>query len=98
MTVRDNPSQLRYELVDEAGAVIGEIRYRREPGAIVLVHTEIAPADEGHGLGGVLVAGALDDLRAKGLKVVPVCPYVRAWIRRHPEQADLVTNDPAIPD
>jgi len=97
-TVRDNPDELRYELLDDAGAVVGEIRYRREPGAVVLVHTEVDPAREGHGLAGVLVAGAFDDLRARGLKVVPVCPYVRAWLRRHPEQADLVISDPATPD
>jgi uncharacterized protein len=97
-TVRDNPEELRYELLDEGGAVIGEIRYRREPGAVVLVHTEVDPAREGHGLASVLVAGAFDDLRTRGLKVVPVCPYVRAWLRRHPEQADLVTTDPATPD
>jgi uncharacterized protein len=97
-TVRDNPEELRYELLDDDGAVIGEIRYRREPGAVVLVHTEVDPAHEGHGLANVLVAGAFDDLRARGLKVVPLCPYVRTWLRRHPEQADLVTTDPAIPD
>jgi uncharacterized protein len=97
-SVRDNPEQLRYELLDEAGAVIGEIRYRRETGAVVLVHTEIDPAHEGHGLAALLVAGAFDDLRTRGLKVVPLCPYVRSWLRRHPEQADLVISDPATPD
>jgi predicted GNAT family acetyltransferase len=97
-TVRDNPEELRYELLDDDGALIGEIRYRREPGAVVLVHTEVDPPHEGHGLAAVLVAGAFDDLRARGLKVVPVCPYVRSWLRRHPEQADLVASDPAIPD
>ena len=97
-TVRDNQAQLRYELIDDDGDVIGEIRYRREPGAVALVHTEVAPAYEGQGLAGLLVEGALRDLRERGLRLIPICPYVRAWLRRHPEQADLVTSDPATPD
>jgi predicted GNAT family acetyltransferase len=97
-TVRDNPAELRYELLDDDGSVIGQIRYRREPGAVVLVHTDVEPAYEGRGLAGVLVDGAVRDLRERGLRLVPVCPYVRAWLRRHPEHADLVTADPAPPD
>ncbi len=97
MTVRDNPDELRYELVD-GDTVVGLIRYRREPGALALVHTEVDAAHEGRGLGSVLVQGALDDLRARGLKLIPICPYVRTWLGRHPEYADLVTDDPATPD
>jgi predicted GNAT family acetyltransferase len=97
-TVRDNPAQLRYELVDDDGAVIGEIRYRREPGAIALVHTDVDPAHEGQGLGSLLVAGAVRDLRERGLRMIPVCPYVRSWLRRHPEQGDIVIADPALPE
>jgi uncharacterized protein len=96
-TVRDNPDELRYELVDDDGSVIGEIRYRREPGAVALVHTDIDPAYEGHGLAGLLVEGAVRDLRERGLRLIPICPYVRAWLQRHPEQADIVTTDPALP-
>lgn len=96
-TVRDNPNELRYELVDD-GAVVGDIRYRREPGAVALVHTDIEPGHEGHGLGEVLVEGALRDLRERGLRVIPVCPFVRVWLGRHPEQADLVAPDPAGPE
>jgi len=97
-TVRDNARELRYELVDDDGKVIGEIRYRREPGAVALVHTEVDPAREGQGLANMLVEGAVDDLRRRGLRLIPVCPYVRAWLRRHPELSDLVTADPATPD
>ncbi len=94
MTVRDNPAQLRYELLD-GDAVIGEIRYRLEPGAVALVHTEVDPSYEGRGLGGQLVEEAFSDLRARGLAVIPVCPFVRAWLERHPEQADMVVSDSA---
>jgi uncharacterized protein len=97
VTVTDDPGELRYELrVD--GELAGFILYRLEPGAVVLVHTDIDPRFEGHGLGGRLVRGALDDLRSRHLRVVPVCPFVRAFINRHAEYADLVTPDPTVPD
>jgi predicted GNAT family acetyltransferase len=89
MTVRDNPAEQRYELVLD-GKVTGEIVYHVRPGAIVLLHTEISPDLEGQGLGAQLVAGALDDIRARGLRLVPLCPFVSAYLRRHPEAADLV--------
>ena len=89
LTVRDNPAKLRYEL-RRGDMILGEIRYRLKPDRVVLVHTEVSPSSEGHGLGGRLVAGALDDIRARGLRVVPICPFVSAYIRRHPEYADLI--------
>jgi uncharacterized protein len=88
--VQDNPEELRYELRLD-GKLAGEIRYRRQPGSVVLVHTDVEPSLEGRGLGAVLVRGALDDIRSRGERVVPFCPFVRAYIRRHPEYADLVT-------
>ena len=95
--VRDNPTQLRYELLLD-GDVAGFILYRRRPEAVALVHTDMSPRLEGRGLGAKLVAGALDDLRARGLHVVPICPFVRAFIDRHPGYADLVVADGAVPD
>jgi uncharacterized protein len=62
----------------------------------VLRHTEVAPSEEGQGLGGRLVAGALADIRTRGLRVVPVCMFVAAYIKRHPEQRDLVAPDPEL--
>ena len=94
--VRDNSVELRYEALSD-GLLVGEILYRREPGLIVLVHTDVAPSAEGHGVGSRLIQGALDDIRARGLRVVPLCPFVVAYLRRHPEYADLVTTDPATP-
>jgi len=87
--VVDNPERSRYELhVD--GQLAGFILYRVQPGVVTMVHTEIEPEQEGHGLGSILAAGALDDVRARGLKVRPLCPFVSLYIRRHPEYADLV--------
>jgi predicted GNAT family acetyltransferase len=95
--VRDNPSELRYELL-VGDDVVGEILYRLAPDAVVLVHTEVSPSLEGKGLGAQLVADALDDIRARGLHVVPICPFVRSYIRRHPEYRDLVVRDAQVTD
>jgi hypothetical protein len=89
VTVRDNYKEQRFELVLDDD-VVGEIVYRQRPDALVLLHTEVSEALEGQGLGAQLVARALDDIRARGLQVVPLCPYVSAYLRRHPEYADLV--------
>ena len=90
--VVDNTDELRYE-VELDGKRAGYLLYTREPDAVVLVHTDVDPAFEGRGLGSRLVAGALDDLRARGLRIVPVCPFVTSYLRRHPEYADLVAED-----
>jgi uncharacterized protein len=95
--IRDNRDELRYELVHD-GDVVGEILYRLRPDALALVHTEVAPKFEGRGFGTELVAGALDDIRARGEHVIPICPFVRAYIRRHPEYRELVVRDPEVGD
>lgn len=84
VVVRDNPAQLRYELVVD-GELAGELLYRPRSDAVVLVHTEVSPEFEGQGLGGRLVADALDDIRGRGRRPVAVCPFVRAYLKRHPE-------------
>lgn len=97
LSVRDNPAKRRYEL-RLGDTIVGEIRYRMKPGVAMLLHTEVAPSSGGQGHGSRLVAGALDDIRARGLRVVPFCPFVSAYIRRHPEYAELVDRDPAAPE
>jgi predicted GNAT family acetyltransferase len=96
VTIRDNTVELRYEAL-AGGELLGEIRYRTEPGLVVLVHTEVAPSAEGTGVASLLIEHALEDIRARGLHVVPLCPFVAAYIRRHPDYADLVGTDPATP-
>jgi predicted GNAT family acetyltransferase len=87
--VVDNPSELRYEIwMDDRLA--GEIRYTRDGDILTMVHTDIDPAFEGSGLGSTLVADALDDVRAHGRRVRPLCPFVAKYISRHPEYADIV--------
>jgi predicted GNAT family acetyltransferase len=97
IAVQDNPGESRYELLLD-DHVVGEALYRSAPDHIVLLHTEVLPSFEGRGLGARLVAGALDDIRARGLRVVPFCPFVRAYLRRHPEYADLVVRHMEVPD
>jgi predicted GNAT family acetyltransferase len=87
--VINNTEASRYEIrVD--GKVAGFAEYRLRPGKIVFVHTVIGEEFEGKGLGGVLVHNALDAAREAGLTVIPLCPFVAGYIRRHPEYRDLV--------
>jgi predicted GNAT family acetyltransferase len=90
--ITDNPDERRYEIHSE-GRLAGYLVYGSRPGLIALVHTETQPEFEGRGLGSKLVRGALDDARARGMSVLPFCPFVNGWIERHPEYADLVPED-----
>jgi predicted GNAT family acetyltransferase len=87
--VTDNPEEHRYEAwVGED--VRGFLDYHLQPGLMTIMHTEVDRAAEGKGVGSALAAGALDDIRRRGLSILVVCPFVRAYLRRHPEYADLV--------
>ncbi len=87
-TVRDDAAQHRFEL--EVDGHAAALYYRLEPGVITLVHTEVPSELGGRGVGSTLVPGALDAIRAKGLKVVAKCPFVAAWMGKHPEFNDLL--------
>jgi len=87
--VRNAPDRSRYELHID-GQLVGIADYQERDGALVMPHTEIAADRRGEGLGDVLVQGALDDVRARGQKVVPACWFVREYVERHPEAADLL--------
>ena len=88
-TVTDVSDRRRFE-IEVDGAVLGFAYYRRRPGVITFLHTEIDPAHEGEGLGTLLVKAALDTARAEGLAVLPYCPFFRGFIDRHREYLDLV--------
>jgi uncharacterized protein len=89
VAVSENPAQERYE-VTTGGELAGFTQYRRRPGLIAFVHTEIDPRFEGQGLASRLIAFALDDARDHDLAVLPFCPFVNGYIERHPEYAALV--------
>jgi predicted GNAT family acetyltransferase len=84
-----NTDERRFE-ARIAGALAGVLYYAKRPGGLLLVHTEVADEFEGHGVGGRLVAGALDEIRARGLTVTVRCPFAAAYVDKHPEYADLV--------
>jgi len=89
ITIVDNPDERRYEAFVD-GAFAGMAVYQRRADRIVFLHTEVDDAFEGHGVGGQLARFALDDARERHLGVVPRCPFIRAYIERHPEYQDLV--------
>ena len=89
ITVLHRPERSRYEVYVD-GELAGHTRYERTPDAVNFVHTEVDPRFEGHGLGSRLAKGALDDVRASGGRIVATCPFIAAYVRRHPELADLL--------
>lgn len=92
LTVRDNPARARYELVDD-GHVLGFAEYRPRDGLLVFPHTVILEPRRGAGYGTQLVQGALDDVRRKGARIVPECPFVIEFLAQHPEYGDLVAAE-----
>jgi predicted GNAT family acetyltransferase len=97
--VIDHAARRRFELdLGADGIAFIDYRYRDgerdAPAAVcVLTHAEVPAAARGGGVGARLTAGALQLLRARGQQVVPACPYVAAFIRRHPDYADLIAAD-----
>jgi uncharacterized protein len=91
LSVDDHAELRRYE-ARLGSDVVGFIAYHAEPGRITLLHTQVDPAFEGKGFGSRLIGGALDDIRSRGLSVVPVCRFVRAYLERHPEYLSIVVE------
>jgi uncharacterized protein len=87
-SVRDNRAE--QEFVLDEGGERAIAAYQREGGTITFTHTVVPPAIEGRGVGSKLIRGALDQVRDEGLRVVPQCRFVRAYIDRHPEYRDLL--------
>jgi predicted GNAT family acetyltransferase len=81
--VADNPDESRYELWEEE-QLAGFAEYDRRGELTVFTHTEIGDAFGGKGLGKVLAAGALDDVVARGGTIVPVCPFIAGYLKKHP--------------
>jgi predicted GNAT family acetyltransferase len=90
--VTDNPDENRFEIRAD-GELAGFAAYERSPGTISFRHTEIDDRFGGKGLGSELARNALDAVRAEGLAVLPFCPFISGWIRKHPEYLDLVPED-----
>ncbi|HVV19982.1 MAG TPA: GNAT family N-acetyltransferase [Pseudonocardiaceae bacterium] len=89
VTVTDVPERNRFEMRD-GDTLVGLAEYHLYHDEVAILHTEIGDEFGGRGLGGQLVQAVMDDARAKGRKVLPYCPFTRAWLRKHPDYADLV--------
>ena len=86
--VVNNKAHHRYELgVDGHHAAT---YYKMSDGVITFVHTEVPPELGGKGIGSRLIKGALDQVRADGLRVIAQCPFVKAYIEKHPDYQDLL--------
>lgn len=87
--VTRNDARNRYELTVNGLLAISE--YNRLANAVMFTHTEVPESLEGQGVGSALARGALDDVRAQGLQVIPLCPFIAAYISRHQEYVDIVS-------
>lgn len=90
--VTDVVDSTRYE-AKVGGNLAGYAEYERREGRVIFPHTEVDEAFEGQGVGSALARTVLDDARERGEKVVPLCPFIAGYIRRHDEYADLVDHD-----
>jgi predicted GNAT family acetyltransferase len=90
IVVTKNDTAHQFEAVVDGQLSI--LQYRIRPGTIVFTHTEVPPTLEGKGVGAALARAALDFARQENLKVLPLCSFVAAYIKRHPEYADLVRS------
>jgi uncharacterized protein len=80
--VTDNQTRKRFELSSNEETAF--LLYERTPDALTLIHTEVPPRLRGHGVGEALVKAALQNGRSAGLRIVAVCPFVKAYLRKHP--------------
>ena len=91
-TVRDNPDRNQFE-IDLGDGEFAYAKYNLLPGAIRFYHTVVPESHGGQGLGTMLIKAGLAAARDRGLKVIPTCPFFRAYLKKHPEEQDIV--DPA---
>lgn len=85
--IHDKPERHRYELTIDGTTAF--VLYRRRPGTIEFIHTEVPQALAGRGIGKRLARHVLEAARTDGLKVIPTCPFIAGWMKRHPEFDDL---------
>ena len=88
--VKDNPEERRYEAHIDGHTAL--VQYERRGDSIIFLHTEVPTALEGQGVGSALARAVLDDARVRKLTVVPLCPFISAYIQRHQEYLDVVDS------
>lgn len=87
--VRDEPSRSRF-VAEIEGTQVGMAAYTLDGDVITFTHTEVDPDLQGVGVGGTLLRVSLEEVRRRGLRVVPQCPFYAAWFDHHPDEADLL--------
>jgi uncharacterized protein len=86
--VIDNVAEHRFELVENGLTAFAD--YHRHGDRVTVPHVEAPVALQGTGAAGRLMEGMVERIRADHQKIVPICPYAVAWLKRHPEHADVV--------
>lgn len=86
--VRDNLEKHQFEMIVDGHIALAA--YRLTPDTITFTHTEVPKELGGRGIGSQLAKGALDQVRKRGMKVVPLCPFIKAYIEKHAEYQDLL--------
>ena len=93
LRIEDDRDARRYKVwIGDEFAAYSE--YENEPGRLVFTHTVVRPRFEGRGIGSRLAKFAVDDVQARGLRITPVCPFVRSWLKRHHEYDSIVDFPP----
>jgi predicted GNAT family acetyltransferase len=87
--IRDNAGKHRFE-ADLGDGSLAIADYDLLPGRIVFTHTEVPPAHQGQGIGSALIRFALKSARERGLRVIPICPFFAAYIKKHADEQDLL--------
>jgi predicted GNAT family acetyltransferase len=87
--VQDNADRHRFEVTVD-GEPAGKALYQSRSGAVVVTHSEVDPKFRGQGVANELARQTLDQIRERGLKVVPLCPFFAHYVETHPEYLDLV--------
>lgn len=90
-SVIDNAATGQFEIPTDAGVAV--LSYVIRGDTVDFIHTHVPTQLEGQGYGAALAKAALESARARGLKVIPTCPFVRTYVRRHREYSDLVKQD-----
>ncbi|NUT35567.1 MAG: N-acetyltransferase [Hamadaea sp.] len=92
ITVTDVPDKDRFEAHTADGTLAGFVTYQLTGTIIVYTHTEVDPAFEGKGVASTLARAVMDDAKAQGRTVVPICPYISKWLEKHHEYDGIVAR------
>lgn len=92
VTIIDNPEHHRVEARTEEGALTGFAQYYVRDGSLVFFHTEVDSEYNGQGIGSQIAAGVIDFVRGRGMPISPQCPFIRAYMAKHPETHDVLAE------